>query len=132
MKKRKVFIWALIVLIVLVVVACVAIFVTCDHDTSSQDDGPSTTTPDDDGNDSHDHVYGEWVIEREATCTDEGMRVRICEVCEDEQTEIILALGHDIIEHAGQAATCTQPGWEAYETCSRCDYTTYAASRERG
>ncbi|MBV0897345.1 hypothetical protein KTT79_05755, partial [Faecalibacterium prausnitzii] len=25
-----------------------------------------------------------------------------------------------------QAPTCTEIGWDAYETCSRCDYTTYA------
>ncbi|MCQ2463637.1 MAG: hypothetical protein MJ177_09610, partial [Clostridia bacterium] len=24
-----------------------------------------------------------------------------------------------------KAATCTESGWEAYQTCSRCDYTTY-------
>ena len=25
-----------------------------------------------------------------------------------------------------QAPTCTEPGWDAYETCSRCNYNTYA------
>ena len=33
--------------------------------------------------------------------------------------------GHSLTHHAGQAATCTEVGWEAYDTCSRCDYTTY-------
>ena len=37
------------------------------------------------------------------------------------------ALGHDIIHHDAQAPTCTEGGWDAYETCSRCDYTTYEA-----
>ncbi|MED9998849.1 MAG: hypothetical protein UEY35_01695, partial [Faecalibacterium prausnitzii] len=27
-------------------------------------------------------------------------------------------------QHAAKAPTCTEPGWDAYETCSRCDYTT--------
>jgi hypothetical protein len=35
-------------------------------------------------------------------------------------------LGHDLIDHAAQAPTCTEIGWDAYQTCSRCDYTTYA------
>ena len=35
------------------------------------------------------------------------------------------ALGHDIIHHDAQAPTCTEIGWDAYDTCSRCDYTTY-------
>ena len=28
-------------------------------------------------------------------------------------------------QHAAKAPTCTEKGWNAYETCSRCDYTTY-------
>ena len=33
--------------------------------------------------------------------------------------------GHDLVRHAGKAATCTKEGYKAYDTCSRCDYTTY-------
>ena len=33
--------------------------------------------------------------------------------------------GHDLIDHAAQAPTCTAIGWDDYQTCSRCDYTTY-------
>ena len=29
-------------------------------------------------------------------------------------------------QYAAKAPTCTEKGWDAYETCSRCDYTTYA------
>ena len=28
------------------------------------------------------------------------------------------------MQHEAQAPTCTEIGWDAYETCSRCDYTT--------
>lgn len=34
--------------------------------------------------------------------------------------------GHDFVHHDAQAPTCTGKGWSAYETCSRCNYTTYA------
>lgn len=34
--------------------------------------------------------------------------------------------GHDLVQHAAKAPTCTEKGWDAYETCSRCDYNTYA------
>ena len=39
----------------------------------------------------------------------------------------ISALKHDLVHHDAQAATCTEKGWNAYETCSRsgCNYTTY-------
>ena len=39
--------------------------------------------------------------------------------------ETIPALGHDIVLHEAQAVTCTEIGWPAYESCKRCDYTTY-------
>ena len=32
---------------------------------------------------------------------------------------------HDLVHHDAKAPTCTEIGWDAYETCSRCDYTTY-------
>ena len=34
--------------------------------------------------------------------------------------------GHDLVQYAAKAPTCTEIGWDAYDTCSRCDYTTYA------
>ena len=34
-------------------------------------------------------------------------------------------LGHDLVHHGAQAETCTEIGWDDYDTCSRCDYTTY-------
>ena len=33
--------------------------------------------------------------------------------------------GHDLVQYAAKAPTCTEIGWDAYETCSRCDHTTY-------
>ena len=38
---------------------------------------------------SHTHTYGEWVIEKEATETDTGLKSRTCSVCGDKQTEVI-------------------------------------------
>ena len=29
------------------------------------------------------------------------------------------------MQHEAKAPTCTENGWDAYETCTRCDYTTY-------
>ncbi len=65
-----------------------------------------------------------------ATCTAGGSYDEIvrCSVCNAElrrESKTVAALGHDYVDHAAQAATCTEIGWEAYQTCSRCDYTTY-------
>ena len=52
-----------------------------------------------------------------ATCTEDS----VCQFCGKLLEE---ALGHDIINHEAQDATCTEAGWHAYETCSRCDHNT--------
>ena len=41
-------------------------------------------------------------------------------------------MGHDFVDHEAKAATCTEIGWEAYQTCSRCDYTTYKELPAKG
>ena len=33
-------------------------------------------------------------------------------------------MNHDKVQHDAQAPTCTEKGWEAHETCTRCDYST--------
>ena len=33
---------------------------------------------------------------------------------------------HDRVHHDAKAPTCTEPGWNAYDTCKNCDYNTYA------
>ena len=70
------------------------------------------------------HSYKETITE-EATCEEAGLKTFTCSVCGDTYTEAIDALGHDKISHEAKAPTCTAIGWDAYETCSRCDYTTY-------
>lgn len=56
-----------------------------------------------------------------ATCSAKA----VCEVCGGEYGEKD-SNNHDLVQHAAKAPTCTEIGWNAYETCSRCDYTTYA------
>ena len=55
-----------------------------------------------------------------ATCSAKA----VCEVCGGEYGEKD-SNNHDLVQHAAKAPTCTEIGWDAYETCSRCDYTTY-------
>ena len=63
-----------------------------------------------------------------ATCLNEGYTGDTwCIDCNAKVAEgtSIPALGHDYVNHAARAVTCTAIGWDAYQTCSRCDYTTY-------
>ena len=38
----------------------------------------------------------------------------------------VVTVGHNIVSVDTQAPTCTEIGWDAYEYCTACDYTTYA------
>ena len=70
---------------------------------------------------SHTHNY--TTNEIEPTCTEKGSITKTC-ACGDVQTEEIAALGHNKTTHSAKAATCGEVGYNAYETCSRCDYST--------
>ena len=56
-----------------------------------------------------------------ATCTTKA----VCEACGGKYGKRNLN-NHALVHYDAQAPTCTKPGWNAYETCSRCDHTTYA------
>ena len=49
-----------------------------------------------------------------------------CAVCESSYGEVDPD-AHDLESHGAQTPTCTEVGWEAYQTCTRegCAYTTY-------
>ena len=54
----------------------------------------------------HEHAFGEWTTTKEATCTEEGAKERVCD-CGEKEIEVIPALGHDFVNGK----------------CSRCDET---------
>lgn len=56
-----------------------------------------------------------------ATCTAKA----VCEACGGEYGEKD-PNNHALVHPHAKAPTCTEIGWDAYETCSRCDHTTYA------
>ena len=54
-----------------------------------------------------------------ATCSTKA----VCEVCGEEYGEKD-SNNHDLVQHAAKAPTCTEIGWDAYDRCIRCGYTT--------
>ncbi|MCI5582324.1 MAG: leucine-rich repeat domain-containing protein, partial [Anaeroplasma sp.] len=71
------------------------------------------------------HTYGEFVVTKEATHTEDGSKKQTCSVCGYENVVVIEKLGHDLVHHDAKDPTCTEIGWNEYYSCSSCDYTTY-------
>lgn len=66
----------------------------------------------------------------EATCTQEGYYevVLFCLDCGQEVSRtpvVIPAKSHELEHHEAKAVTCTERGWDAYDTCKNCSYTTF-------
>lgn len=67
-------------------------------------------------------------LKSSATCTSEAVYYKSCACGLASSTETFTSgaidpNNHDLVHHEAQAPTCTAVGWEAYDTCSRCDYT---------
>ena len=80
------------------------------------------------------HEYGSFINEIASTCSKEGIKGHYeCSSChkyfDENKSEItnvsISKEPHEIVKHDGKEATFTENGYEAYETCKNCDYTTY-------
>ncbi len=75
------------------------------------------------------HAIKEPVAGKDATCTAAGLTAgEKCSVCGEiiVAQEEIKALDHDLVHHEAKAPTCTEGGWDAYDTCTRCDHNTKA------
>ena len=70
------------------------------------------------------HTWSEdYVVDKEATCTEAGEKSKHCTVCDaKEDVQEIPALGHDFVSKVSKKATCTADGTLTY-TCSRCNET---------
>ncbi|MBR5410537.1 MAG: dockerin type I repeat-containing protein [Clostridia bacterium] len=81
------------------------------------------------------HVISEtaqskYAVTKKPTCTDQGEGTYTVgfnnkRFYGQTKTVVIDPLGHDYVDHEAQAPTCSAVGWDAYRTCTRCDYTTY-------
>ena len=67
----------------------------------------------------HEHVYGEWVVVSEATCRKKGEREKSCS-CGEKVKEEIAMLAHTEEVIKGKEATCTEEGLTEGKKCSVC------------
>lgn len=91
MKKTIKIFW----LICLVLLACTLVLTGCDEEEKPNDTNDDVI--DDGGNEEHVHAFGDWVVAKEATCTDDGEKERTCK-CGEKETSGIEALGHTFVD----------------------------------
>ena len=74
---------------------------------------------DNSSNNPHTHSYEEWQISKNATCSEEGIKVRYCS-CGEMQSQNIPTLGHTEEIDSAKEATCTTTGLTQGKHCSVC------------
>ncbi|MBQ7408828.1 MAG: hypothetical protein IJW13_06140, partial [Clostridia bacterium] len=72
------------------------------------------------------HNESDWIVQKQATCTAEGSKYKECTVCKKVlASQTIEKLEHNLVGYEAKAPTCTQSGWNEYEACANCSYSTY-------
>ena len=66
------------------------------------------------------HNFGEWVTEKEATCTETGTQKHTCAACDYSETGVIDKKAHTPEHHDRIEPTCTTTGSIEYWQCSVC------------
>ena len=81
-------------------------------------DNPTDSTDPTSGDGPHDHVFTEIII-KEATCTEDGQKDLVCDICGYTEGYPILA-GHKYEQIPDKAPNCTTTGWQNYDKCTVC------------
>ncbi len=82
----------------------------------------------DDLTDALGHDWSDWTTTREATCDAAGQKVRTCAACGEEETEVILPIGHAYTSVVVEP-TCETAGYTEH-TCTCCGNTYMTDIRE--
>lgn len=77
-----------------------------------------------DGDAATGHSFGEWVFTKQPTATEKGEMYRECSVCAEKENQEVDPHVHTMENAEAKAVTCTTDGWDAYEYCTQCQYST--------
>ena len=70
------------------------------------------------------HSFGEWMVTVHPTAISKGEKVRYCTLCDIADTASISAHEHNMVKAEARAPECENDGWDEYEYCSLCEYST--------
>ena len=72
------------------------------------------------------HIFTDWVVDLEPTCTEEGAKHKVCLGCKaDLGSEVMPAKGHSGSKVSAVAPTCFSWGNDEYIKCTECGYSNY-------
>ena len=77
-----------------------------------------------DGDTATGHSFGEWIFTKQPTATEKGEMYRECSVCGGKEKGEVDPHVHTMENAEAKAVTCTTDGWDAYEYCTQCQYST--------
>lgn len=66
------------------------------------------------------HTYGDWKTVKQPTCTEDGLKRRVCSICKHKEEEKLPALGHTEVTDPAVDATCETAGLTEGKHCSVC------------
>lgn len=118
--KRRVYFGLLLCFALLI---CTLLLTACD--TGEQPATPTDTTPEQTETEvspeqpEHVHEFGEWVVIKEPTCTDFGVKEQYC-ACGEKQTDGVDMIAHVEVVDPAVPATCTESGWTEGTHCEVC------------
>ncbi len=82
-------------------------FVSCDNNTSE--------------NDNHVHSFTAWIITKEASCTEQGVKTRHCSLCGFVEQDSIAIISHTVVIDDAVDSTCITEGKTVGAHCSVCN-----------
>ena len=68
------------------------------------------------------HSFGDWTVTKEATCTEEGSKAGVCEVCKKEVTKKIHAKEHSYAEYVSNNDPTKEADGTKTRECSVCGH----------
>ena len=87
---------------------------------STDGDGDGDGTGTEGGEGTHTHIFGEWVVVTDPSCSLEGTQKRECD-CGEYETNPIPTTSHIEATVEGYAATCTETGLTDGLVCAECE-----------